>query len=94
VFTTPRLLIIDEIGYLPIDRVGANLFIQLISRRYDFGAWGEAFGDRIIATAILDRLLHHAVSLNIRGNSYRLKEKLKAGLGRSHDGSSEPGGEI
>jgi DNA replication protein DnaC len=106
VFTTPRLLIIDEIGYLPIDRVGANLFFQLISRRYErgpmiltsnqsFGAWGEVFGDRIIATAILDRLLHHAVTLNIRGNSYRLKEKLKAGLVRSHDdNASQPGGEI
>jgi len=104
-YTTPRLLIIDEIGYLPIDRQGANLFFQLISRRYErgpmvltsnqsFGAWGEVFGDRIIATAILDRLLHHAVTLNIRGNSYRLKEKLKAGLVRSHDNESQPGGEI
>ena len=92
-YTTPRLLIIDEIGYLPIDRLGANLFFQLISRRYErgpmilttnqsFGAWGEVFGDRVIATAILDRLLHHAVTMNIRGNSYRLKEKLKAGLVR------------
>ena len=49
------------------------------------GAWGEVFGDRVIATAILDRLLHHAVTLNIRGNSYRLKEKLKAGLVRSDE---------
>ncbi len=92
-YTTPRLLIIDEIGYLPIDGLGASLFFQLISRRYEkgpmiltsnqtFGAWGEVFGDRVIATAILDRLLHHAVTLNIRGNSYRLKEKLKAGLVR------------
>ena len=107
VFTTPRLLIIDEIGYLPIDRLGANLFFQLISRRYErgpmiltsnqsFGAWGEVFGDRIIATAILARLLHHAVTLNIRGNSYRLKEKLKAGLVRSQheDNANQPGGEI
>jgi DNA replication protein DnaC len=106
VYTTPRLLIIDEIGYLPIDRIGANLFFQLISRRYErgpmiltsnqsFGAWGDVFGDRVIATAILDRLLHHAVTLNIRGNSYRLKEKLKAGLVRSaEDNTSEPGGEI
>jgi DNA replication protein DnaC len=105
-YTAPRLLIIDEIGYLPIDRVGANLFFQLISRRYErgpmiltsnqsFGAWGEVFGDRIIATAILDRLLHHAVTMNIRGNSYRLKDKLKAGLVRSHDdNASQPGGEI
>jgi DNA replication protein DnaC len=91
VFTVPRLLVIDEIGYLPIDRQGANLFFQLISRRYErgpmiltsnqsFGSWGDVFGDRVIATAILDRLLHHAVTINIRGNSYRLKEKLKAGL--------------
>ena len=105
-YTAPRLLIIDEIGYLPIDRTGANLFFQLISRRYErgpmiltsnqsFGAWGEVFGDRIIATAILDRLLHHAVTLNIRGNSYRLKDKLKAGLVRPQDDSStNPGGEI
>ncbi len=96
VFTTPRLLIIDEIGYLPIDRLGANLFFQLISKRYErgpmiltsnqsFAAWGEVFGDRVIATAILDRLLHHAVTLNIRGNSYRLKEKLKAGLVRTDE---------
>ena len=106
VYTTPRLLIIDEIGYLPIDRLGANLFFQLISRRYErgpmiltsnqsFGAWGDVFGDRVIATAILDRLLHHAVTLNIRGNSYRLKEKLKAGLVRSaEDHTTQPGGEI
>lgn len=91
VYTTPKLLIIDEIGYLPIERQGANLFFQLISRRYEkgpmiltsnqnFASWGEVFGDRVIATAILDRLLHHAITLNIRGNSYRLKEKLKAGL--------------
>jgi len=95
-YTTPRLLIIDEIGYLPIDRLGANLFFQLISRRYErgpmiltsnqsFAAWGDVFGDRVIATAILDRLLHHAVTLNIRGNSYRLKEKLKSGLVRTEE---------
>jgi DNA replication protein DnaC len=93
VYTMPRLLIIDEIGYLPIDRAGANLFFQLISRRYErgpmiltsnqsFGSWGEVFGDRVIATAVLDRILHHAITLNIRGQSYRLKDKLKAGLVR------------
>jgi len=95
-YTVPRLLIVDEIGYLPIDRTGANLFFQLISRRYEkgpmiltsnqsFGAWGEVFGDRVIATAILDRVLHHAITINIRGNSYRLKDKLKAGLVRSEE---------
>lgn len=87
----PRLLIIDEIGYLPIDRMGANLFFQLVSRRYERGSilitsnqslagWGEVFGDKVIATAVLDRLLHHSTILNIKGDSYRLKEKRKAGL--------------
>jgi len=52
-----------------------------------FGSWGEVFGDRIIATAILDRILHHAITLNIRGNSYRLKDKLKAGLVRPTEAS-------
>jgi len=101
-YTVPRLLIIDEIGYLPIERQGANLFFQLISRRYEkgpmiltsnqsFGAWGEVFGDRVIATAILDRLLHHAITVNIRGNSYRLKDKLKAGLVRAQESSTTIG---
>jgi DNA replication protein DnaC len=87
----PQLLIIDEIGYIPIDRQGANLFFQLVSRRYEkgailltsnqsLGAWGEVFGDPVIATAILDRLLHHSITINIKGDSYRLREKLKAGL--------------
>lgn len=87
----PKLLIVDEIGYLPIDRSGANLFFQLVSRRYERGsllvtsnqslsAWGDVFGDRLIATAILDRLLHHSTILNIKGESYRLKEKRRAGL--------------
>ena len=95
-YSVPRLLIIDEIGYLPIERQGANLFFQLISRRYErgpmiltsnqsFGTWGEVFGDRVIATAILDRVLHHAITINIRGNSYRLKDKLKAGLVRPEE---------
>lgn len=90
VLTQPKLLIIDEIGYIPIDRQGANLFFQLISRRYErgsilltsnqsLGAWGEVFGDTVIASAILDRLLHHATTINIKGESYRLKEKRRAG---------------
>jgi DNA replication protein DnaC len=89
--TQPHLLICDEIGYLPIDRQGANLFFQLVSRRYErgsiiitsnqsLGAWGEVFGDTVIASAILDRLLHHSITINIKGESFRLKEKLKAGL--------------
>jgi DNA replication protein DnaC len=91
VYTVPRLVIIDEIGYLPIDGQGANLFFQLISRRYErgpmiltsnqsFGSWGDVFGDRVIASAILDRVLHHSITVNIKGDSYRLREKLKAGL--------------
>lgn len=74
-----------------VDRHAAHLFFQLISRRYErgsiiltsngsFGQWGEIFGDPIIATAILDRLLHHSVTINIKGESYRLKEKQKAGI--------------
>jgi DNA replication protein DnaC len=59
-----------------------------------FGAWGEVFGDRVIATAILDRLLHHAFNLNIRGNSYHSKGNLKAGLGFSDEPDSQQGGEI
>src|SRR5437667_7147190 len=94
IYTVPRLLIVDEIGYLPIDRAGANLFFQLISRRYErgpmiltsnqsFGSWGDVFGDRVIASAILDRVLHHSITVNIKGDSYRLREKLKAGLLKS-----------
>jgi DNA replication protein DnaC len=94
VFTVPRVLIVDEIGYLPIDHQGANLFFQLISRRYErgamiltsnqsFGSWGDVFGDRVIASAILDRVLHHSITVNIKGDSYRLREKLKAGLLKS-----------
>jgi DNA replication protein DnaC len=90
-YCQPKLLIIDEIGYIPIDRHGAHLFFQLVSRRYEKGAliltsnrsfsqWNEIFGDPVIATAILDRILHHSTTINIKGNSYRLKEKVKAGL--------------
>ena len=91
ILTQPQLLIVDEIGYLPIDRQGANLFFQLVSRRYErgsiiitsnqsLGGWGEVFGDAVIASAILDRLLHHSITINIKGESFRLKEKLRAGL--------------
>jgi DNA replication protein DnaC len=87
----PKLLIIDEIGYIPIDRQGANLFFQLVSRRDEqgsilltsnqsFGHWGEIVGHHVIATAMLDRLLHHRMVINIRGESYRLREKQRAGL--------------
>jgi DNA replication protein DnaC len=98
----PKLLIIDEIGYLPIERLGANLFFQLVSRRYERGSilltsnqslagWAQVFGDQVIATAILDRLLHHSTIINIKGESYRLKEKRKAGLlARSEAYTQEP----
>ena len=92
-YCIPKVLIIDEIGYIPVDIHGAHLLFQLISRRYErgsiiltsnrgFGQWGEIFGDNIIATAILDRLLHHCTVINVKGESYRLKEKQRAGLVR------------
>jgi len=89
---SPKVLIIDEIGYLPLDEVGATLFFQLVSARYERGSimltsnksyadWGSVFGgDTVIATAVLDRLLHHSSTINIRGESYRLRERKKAGL--------------
>ena len=91
VYLAPKVLIIDEMGYLPLDDLGATLFFQLVSARYErgsiiltsnksYGEWGSIFGDPIIATAILDRLLHHSTTINIRGESYRLKERRKAGL--------------
>jgi DNA replication protein DnaC len=79
------LLIVDEIGYLPVIPGGGNLFFQLVNARYEKGAmiltsnrgfaeWGEIFGDSVVATALLDRLLHHAVVIQIEGSSYRLRE--------------------
>ena len=89
--TYPKLLILDELGYLPLSREEASLFFRLLVRRYEraslivtsnksFTDWGEVFNDHVLATAILDRLLHHATTLNIKGESYRLKEKKKAGI--------------
>jgi DNA replication protein DnaC len=91
IYLAPKVLIIDEMGYLPLDDLGATIFFQLVSARYErgsiiltsnksYGEWGSIFGDPIIATAILDRLLHHSTTVNIRGESYRLKERRKAGL--------------
>jgi len=79
------LLIVDEIGYLPVIPGGGNLFFQLVNARYERGAriltsnrgfaeWGEVFGDSVVATALLDRLLHHAVVIQIEGSSYRLRQ--------------------
>jgi DNA replication protein DnaC len=91
VYLRPRLLIVDEVGYLPLDPLAANLFFQLVSARYEkgsmiltsnksIGEWGELMGDPVLATAVLDRLLHHCHVVNIRGNSYRLKDKAKTGI--------------
>jgi DNA replication protein DnaC len=85
------VLIIDEMGYLPFDSEGAHCFFQLVSRRYEkssmiftsnksYGEWGEIFYDHVIAAAILDRILHHCTTVNIKGESYRLKERRKHGL--------------
>ena len=79
-----KLLIIDELGYLPISKDDSKLFFQLIDRRYErnstiittninFGQWDEIFGDPLIANAIVDRLLHHATIVTIKGKSYRLQ---------------------
>jgi DNA replication protein DnaC len=98
-YLRPKVLVVDEVGYLPLDKVGATIFFQLISARYErgsivltsnksYGDWGEIFGELTLAAAILDRLLHHSTTINIRGESYRLKERRKAGLLPS----GEPGG--
>ena len=86
-----KLLIVDEIGYLPLDSFAATCIFQIVSERYEhgsivltsnknYGEWGEVFHDNALATAVLDRLLHHSHTINIKGDSYRLKEKRKAGL--------------
>jgi DNA replication protein DnaC len=90
-FTKPKLLVVDELGYLPFEANAAHLFFQLVSRRYERGSmlvtsnrsvaeWGTVFGDAVVATAILDRLLHHSHVITIRGDSYRLRSKRRAGL--------------
>ena len=85
------ILVLDEIGYFPFDERSATIFFQVVSQRYEKGSiiltsnksyvdWGNVFGDDILATAVLDRLLHHSTTFNIKGNSYRLREKQKAGV--------------
>jgi DNA replication protein DnaC len=94
----PSLLIVDEIGYLPVTRTGAVLFFQLISRRYEhastvltsnksFEEWGDVLGDEVMAAALIDRILHHCHLVNIRGNSYRMREHSE--LWQSLAGGSE-----
>ena len=86
VLTHPALLVVDEIGYLPVTRNGATLFFQLINERYErastvltsnkgFEEWGTILGDEVMAAALLDRLLHHCHLVNIRGNSYRMRQR-------------------
>ena len=98
-YAKPKLLIVDEIGYLPLERQAAHLMFQLVNRRYERGSliltsnqpagnWGEVFGDPVLATAILDRLLHHSHVITIKGESYRLKEKRNAGLIRKGDAAT------
>jgi len=86
-YSSYKVLIIDEIGYLPVDKNGANLFFQLITRRYEkkstiittnqhFSKWSEVFNDAMLANAILDRLIHHSEIIQISGNSYRIQDKI------------------
>jgi DNA replication protein DnaC len=81
-----QLLIVDEVGYLPLERQAANLLFALVSRRYErgsiiitsnrgFEAWGEILGDAMVAAALIDRLVHHATMVPLKGKSYRLRER-------------------
>lgn len=90
-YTKPKLLVLDELGYLPLEANAAHLLFELVSLRYERGSmlitsnlttseWGSVFGDPVVATAILDRLLHHSHVVTIRGDSYRLREKRRSGL--------------
>jgi DNA replication protein DnaC len=91
IYAKPKLLIVDELGYLPLEQDSAHLFFQLVSKRYERGSilltsnrsvgeWGEVFGDNVVATALLDRLLHYSTVVTIKGDSYRLLEKRRSGL--------------
>lgn len=93
-YAKPKLLIIDEFGYLPLEPQAAHLMFALVSRRYERGSmlvtsnrsvseWGTVLNDQVVATAVLDRLLHHSHVLTIRGDSYRLREKRRSGLIKS-----------
>jgi DNA replication protein DnaC len=97
-YLTSSLVVVDEVGYLPIDSREAYLFFQFVSYRYEksstiltsnksFGDWQELFGDAVIATAILDRLLHHGKVVNMKGHSYRLRQHAfaKPVITRNHD---------
>jgi DNA replication protein DnaC len=79
-------IVVDEVGYIPFEAEAANLFFQLVSARYEraslivtsnkpFSAWGEIFGDEVVAAAMIDRLVHHAEILSLKGDSYRLRDR-------------------
>jgi DNA replication protein DnaC len=91
------LLVVDEVGYIPFEPEAANLFFQLVSSRYEraslivtsnkpFGRWGEVFGDEVVAAAMIDRLVHHAEVVSLRGDSYRLKDR---DLGRTTSAAND-----
>ncbi|MEP6666352.1 MAG: IS21-like element helper ATPase IstB [Nocardioidaceae bacterium] len=91
-YLRPAVLVLDEVGYLKLDRAEANMVFQLVSRRYERGSmiitsnksfteWGSVLGDEVLATAILDRLLHHCDVLSINGPSYRLKDRFNLATG-------------
>ncbi len=99
------LLIIDEVGYIPFDGEAANLFFQLVSARYErasvivtsnkpFGRWGEVFGDPVVAAAMIDRLVHHAEVVNLKGDSYRLKDRDMGRMTTNEETLTRPGGSI
>ncbi|WP_206832723.1 IS21-like element helper ATPase IstB [Alicyclobacillus fructus] len=100
VYTQPKILICDEVGYLPLDALDAANFFRLVSERYERGSliitsntsftnWGTLFGDQVLAAALHDRLLHHATTVNISGNSYRMKDKLRAGVTHALSGTRD-----
>ena len=90
--TRPDLLVLDEVGYMPLERQDATFLFEVVSKRYEalksiiltsnksYGTWNEIFPDPVLATALLDRLLHHSSTINIRGDSYRLRHRHQAGL--------------
>lgn len=91
IYLRPSLLVIDEAGYMQLNRQEAELLFRLISERYEHGSviltsnkyfsnWGELLSDNVLATALLDRLLHHSHVVNIRGKTYRLRDRMKAGV--------------
>lgn len=103
-FAKYRVLVIDEVGFLPLDAESSNLFFQLVSKRYErnptiittnkpLAKWGEVFGDQVLASAILDRLLHHSHIITIVGRSYRTKDIVKGGepLGAEKEKKGESG---